>query len=966
MGQSTRAPDGVHPPRPKSHLTKEDKQVIKIQALFRGRQSRRQNQKNPKRSKPPPPRKPSTMDVDHHHITTTSRSRKPSILPQVAPEGIRPPSSSSGSSPSMHSSTISSTNIPSSSAQLAPSQVYVNELEEQVAAARQDVLRHEKTIAKCQRDVLAYQDELLDQKAQMKHKDYAILRKDELLEAHADQDARHAAALVLKSNEIQALTARIRVYQVQVDEQAQELSHDGEDFETLERAMEAKMAELASTMVQVQVAESAAADRERDIARLQGVQRRLEKDLAEKNPDVQDACLSARSFEENQLIKLRDDALVAKTKEIWVITGQNDRLRHELDQFELEIQKLQQDLIDRDTQGSKQAKDMKHIKKQNNDLLLLLKQYKGKEQAVEMAMHQNVHLLSCLQTLENEKQDLTEKCTDLQLRYNEMETEFTQLRAKASRSEVEHRHSSRALEQKLHVVEALQQKLEVERNQVHESLESMRREMKLKLDTTSEELNVRREKQYQLLQKLQTTEAAYYNLQRDTEGLQEHVAASGARMQDMEKRVQDAKAWRDAHELELRSLRNLTREQESEFENLHTTSREEREVLSRQLSDMKHTVLQEREKTKDVMESRRQVEAQMTAQGQLVQELQERVGRLVKEATKEGRARAQVGLEAQMMENQLHEMKSSYHDRIQALHQVNEDLELELDQMSKHTTELQDLHQLELESKWNILELYTRYCGHHVDTMPAMVSFLHCRFGEKELHMIRPLTHITKSSGNTGGLERLMLGDNLITDGCIPVLLQLIETSVLGKSNLAFVDLRRNGLSISGIRELASGIRELTTRRGDMNLQVYFKNGQIEIIDTTDATTDEESQVMCKLDVRDNNPEDVGKKRVKKNTKKSRAKVKKVPPPSQQLVMTYGQNQALLPETPQASTMARKSTSLSREQQKLGQERELNNNSQHPTVDSGQSNDSDHSTSLPALLPSSPRIDQQRHHLSSR
>ena len=63
---------------------------------------------------------------------------------------------------------------------------------------------------------------------------------------------------------------------------------------------------------------------DKELDRHKVIIRRQEKQIETLNPDTEDVCLSARSFSEDMMISLRDEAIDAKEKQIGLLNQQND------------------------------------------------------------------------------------------------------------------------------------------------------------------------------------------------------------------------------------------------------------------------------------------------------------------------------------------------------------------------------------------------------------------------------------------------------------------------------------------------------------------------------------------------------------------------------------------------------------------------------------------------------------------
>ena len=100
---------------------------------------------------------------------------------------------------------------------------------------------------------------------------------------------------------------------------------------------------------------------DKELDRHKVIIRRQEKQIDTLTPDTEDVCLSARSFSEDMMISLRDEAIDAKEKQIALLNQQNENLLENLDSLESEIHKMQKDLVSKERIINKKQRYGEHL-----------------------------------------------------------------------------------------------------------------------------------------------------------------------------------------------------------------------------------------------------------------------------------------------------------------------------------------------------------------------------------------------------------------------------------------------------------------------------------------------------------------------------------------------------------------------------------------------------------------------------
>ena len=422
------------------------------------------------------------------------------------------------------------------------------------------------------------------QQAEVNAKELLLARKteriDELLHVIADRDAALAAR-----------QAQLDTLHHDVQELHDQLAQEEQEFGMLRAALDAKDAALAARDDQL----AAMGDREKQLAqtadRHQVVIRRLEKQIDQLTPpDCADACLSPRSFHENQLIALRDDAIHAKTSEVWLLSGQNDRLRAQLDELEAELQRAHGALVAKETEMPKRQKRVEKLEADVDALRVVGQQAQGREQAIEIATTQNTRLLQALQAQE-------QACDDLQQRAQAAEAQLAQLKqhqrdalAHAAQTDVEVACKTREAQDRASAVALLQDKLARDRKALQQELNDARTAFAVEVDKLQSELAMRRNKQYELTLQLQQADGQLHDARDQLETATEQLLATKGRMEELERVLHESLEWKRRLEHELEATKQALAHATQQHQTAVRASDQETSVLKRQLQELKDGV----------------------------------------------------------------------------------------------------------------------------------------------------------------------------------------------------------------------------------------------------------------------------------------------------------------------------------------------------------------------------------------
>ena len=215
------------------------------------------------------------------------------------------------------------------------------------------------------------------------------------------------------------------------------------------------------------------------------------------NQQVQTAevALSARSYVEIDAIRLRDDLVAAKDKELWMVEAQRAKLCDQLDQVEAEIERMQQDLIAKEVVIGQKKVEVEQLKHEQKQLQAKVAKAKGQEQAMQVVSKQNASLLQLLQSQELETQKQSDARKALQVELDEMKLKHRHHVETAARVEAEMLKEKAEAAAEKRQLAILHEKAVREHAATKKALEETVAKQALSVETIQDELRQRRAKQ---------------------------------------------------------------------------------------------------------------------------------------------------------------------------------------------------------------------------------------------------------------------------------------------------------------------------------------------------------------------------------------------------------------------------------------------------------------------------------------
>lgn len=369
------------------------------------------------------------------------------------------------------------------------------------------------------------------------------------------------------------------------------------------------------------------------------------------------------------------EALRMKDEQLRILSDQNSNLLTSLDKVEDEANTIQMEKLAveqenrslRDTNFELQSKARAaetQAKRSSAEVV-------DKEKQLRIMTDQNSELLRLLESEE--------------LLTTQLQGEIAEIRSELD--EIKQKHGALLLTAKTH--EELATKaaregqlraeeirlLRAETEQLKQQNAELKMKTQVEVEALQEQLRVRKEKQYQLLEKLQAQEEAKRQAEDQVAGMEDQLRGLQARNTDMETQLQtEARAKQNLEEtnkelqlennniyLQIKELQGKIEKSEKERLRMEAEARDSgdqlREMAEKVFQLLERLKLAELGKTK-AMEALKKKEQDMVA-------LQKKNARLIKEATEESKARVKAELDIKVLQDQVRALKKHNTDLAQ-------------------------------------------------------------------------------------------------------------------------------------------------------------------------------------------------------------------------------------------------------------------------------------------------------------
>jgi len=380
--------------------------------------------------------------------------------------------------------------------------------------------------------------------------------------------------------------------------------------------------------------------------------------------------LAAKSADE--LKKAREsraaDALRMKDEQLRILSEQNANLLQALDKVEDEANSIQMEKLAieqenrsiRDSNFELQSK-ARAAETQSKRMTV---EVADKEKQLRIMTDQNSELLRLLESEEALAAQLQGEVAEIRAELDEIRQKHGALLTTAKTHEELATKAAREGQLRAEEIRLLR----AETEQLKQQNAELKMKTQVEVEALQEQLRVRKEKQYQLLEKLQAQEEAKRQAEDQVAGMEEQLRGLHARNVEQETQLnveQRAKANLEETNKELQLENNNMYNQNKELQGKIEKSEKERlrmEAEARdsgeQLREMAEKVFQLLERLKLAELGKTKAMEALKKKEQDMVSLQKKNARLIKEATEEGRARVKAELDIKVLQDQVRTLKA--------------------------------------------------------------------------------------------------------------------------------------------------------------------------------------------------------------------------------------------------------------------------------------------------------------------
>lgn len=385
------------------------------------------------------------------------------------------------------------------------------------------------------------------------------------------------------------------------------------------------------------------------------------------------------------------------------------------------------------------------------------------------------------------------------------------------------------------------------RSQLTLEVEETKRVARVRIDAMQEELRTRREKQYAVLSRLQAADEGLRKSQDEQEKLTETCNVLQERLFEMEKETIELK---NVMNDEIIKEKNNTKriENQLKIERMETIKeRDGQKGLKRQLQEMAATILKLVEKNKETTDVKLKKDDEIIQRESEMKTLQERVSKLIKETSIEGKARVRAETTAEVMASQLNALRRENNLMHAAVTQSADDWETRNIGLKKRLSRVKSRLNSEAIARRNCMERFFKNAtnisgGNQGNTLEKdILNLSNCSMTDSEIKLLSSL--FGKNAFHSHRYRTIDLSYNRITDDGIRELTLMIP----GGTFCEYIDLSGNMMSGDGARMLADisnqctalGIQHVYVHQ-DAKIQALGKRPKRWLFSNDDATNDDE------------------------------------------------------------------------------------------------------------------------------
>uniref|UniRef100_A0A7S2RDK2 Uncharacterized protein n=1 Tax=Mucochytrium quahogii TaxID=96639 RepID=A0A7S2RDK2_9STRA len=646
--------------------------------------------------------------------------------------------------------------------------------------------------------------------SQVKQLRMVLKSKDEAVAKLQHEKAEYEELVGLQNEQISQLENQVDKRVDGIGNVEKQLKKSEEEFEMLGEALEEKNREVEKKNGEIAGLEEKVRKMEDEVDRQKVIIRRT---AQAPKVEKEDVCLSARSFSENHLISLRDDALEVKEKQIALINENNDHLGESIVHLEKEMEHMQADMVRKDKIISVLTKEKQGYLSRISELERAVEVKEGREAAMEVATKQNTQLLQLLQQQETMTQEM-----ELKIKKQEREIDLCQSRLKkalhrGAEFEVEattEKANVRSLTKELGSVKGT---WAVEEKSLRERLSRLEETSTKTINELQEELRVRREKHYEMLQQVQVSEKKFQEAEDHADYCKAELSALSSKNKELDARLIETKLW--AEKIKQKTAQDVSELQkqldnhQSQIESLQI----ERNALSAQLHEMSGTLLKAVDKQRIAIDESTEMRGEV---GKKNNELNDMKRRMAKEGTLQGKRRMKVELEQQSLLNQLTLLQRENKKLAKATNASFEEQTREVSELSTRCRNLEErLEEARNTEKCRLFKLirYIQASCTIIEGDTCVVPLDNCHLGasrcdEERGSVITTLTkHLVQILNNQERRLTIRLMDNNLQDTDVQGGLDKLVRARF-KAECVRLDLSGNSLSTVAVRNLVLALQK--------------------------------------------------------------------------------------------------------------------------------------------------------------
>jgi len=361
------------------------------------------------------------------------------------------------------------------------------------------------------------------------------------------------------------------------------------------------------------------------------------------------------------------EALRMKDEQLRILAQQNETLIASLDKVEEEANTIQMAKLSveqenrtlRDNNFELQSKS----RAAETQSKRMQTEVAEKEKQLRIMTDQNSELLRLLESEEGLTAQLQSEVSELRSELDELRQKHGSLLTTAKTHEEMSTKAAREGQLRAEEIRLLR----AETEQLKQQNSELKMKTQVEVEALQEQLRVRKEKQYQLLEKLQAQEEAKRQAEDQVTGMEEQLRSLHARNVELETQIQfEARIKQNLEETnkDLQIENNNIHSANSELQTKIDKSEKERLRMEAEARDSGEKLREMAEKVFQLLERLKLAELGKTKAMEALKKkeldmvaLQKKNARLIKESTEEGRARVKAELDVKVLQDQVRALK---------------------------------------------------------------------------------------------------------------------------------------------------------------------------------------------------------------------------------------------------------------------------------------------------------------------